>query len=183
MENLALLSSFTRARSLKKFRCNKCAKRYTGYGHLQNHLQSYTLQCPHCKHHFGTLERLEKHRLSHINKETFFCAQCERSYSDKYRLRHLQTMTFQCHLCTKHFGTEHKLYTHHLHTHYNPPISIPIFQCVDCKMMSSGKQPPPPPPVDPIACEEPESSLPTCACEMIVQVGTQLQSQPLRVNT
>jgi len=94
-------------------------------------LKSSDFKCRHCSHTFKTLERFEKHQLSHYSEDNpgvlkFACEVCGKNFPkqarlNKHTITHTNERPFSCDLCERTFNQSSNLQAHKKKMHSGQP--------------------------------------------------------------
>ncbi|XP_051773882.1 gastrula zinc finger protein XlCGF8.2DB-like isoform X1 [Ctenopharyngodon idella] len=109
-------------KSVKRFSCDQCEKKFTGSTALQSHLYKHKgerpFACVYCDKTFYSQTNLKRHQVdSHSDSKQFCCPMCGIGFSRLFSLQkhtriHTRERPFSCPDCGKTFGYKYSMNIH-----------------------------------------------------------------------
>ena len=125
-ENRKKVNERYKQKHKRKFKCNKCDKKYTILHSLKLHMYNHCIKdkfiCIKCNTNFTFLSKLKIHQLIHSQKYKYMCEECSNTYKYKHdMLKHKRQHTAKeekCELCD-YIGNKINLNAHKCQTSKN----------------------------------------------------------------
>ncbi|XP_026483059.1 zinc finger protein OZF-like [Ctenocephalides felis] len=107
----------------KPFTCQYCLRGFLQRSNLLTHILIHTKDSSYkcCGKVFKNLNRLQEHKITHGDKQSYDCDVCGKKFGNvvslsKHKMIHSDDRPFECTVCGKGFTRRHVL-TNHMHVH------------------------------------------------------------------